>query len=145
MTLEASLVIPMVICVLTLIIMFSYYLYGRCVLSQDCYILAFRASIDADRYDADPESTVFSKRDRVVGKKYFGSTRPEFRVECRESGKEIRVEGNSKIRAGAMGNYFLKPKSGWDFKAGQKATCLGQVKHIRRMTRLKDIAQRVLD
>ena len=145
MTLEASLVIPMVICVLTLIVLFSYYLYGRCVLSQDCYILAFRASIDADRYDAEPESTVSAKRERVVGKKYFGSTKPEFRVECRDSGKEIRVEGNSRIRAGAMGNYFLKPKSGWEFEAGQKAKCFGQIKHIRRVTRLMDIGKKVLD
>ena len=76
MTLEAALIVPMVICVITLLILFSYYLYGRCILSQDSYILAFRASVDADRYGSNPESTVLSKRDRVFGKKYFGSTKP---------------------------------------------------------------------
>ena len=122
MTLEAALVIPMVICVITLIILFTYYLYGRCVLSQDAYILAFRASVDKDRYDAAPEST-----------------KPQFHVTTGASGKEIKVEADARIRAGAMGDYFLKPRSGWEFKAGQKAKCLEQVKHIRRMTRLKDI------
>ena len=139
MTLEAALVIPMVICVITLIILFTYYLYGRCVLSQDAYILAFRASVDKDRYDAAPESTVNAKKDRVVGKKYFGSTKPQFHVTTGASGKEIKVEADARIRAGAMGDYFLKPRSGWEFNAGQKAKCLEQVKHIRRMTRLKDI------
>ena len=145
MTVEATLVVPMAVCVITLLILFSYYLYGRCILSQDCYVLAFRASIDADRYGNNPKSTVFAKRDRVLGKKYFGSTKPVIHVESRASGKEIKVEASARIRAGAMGNYFLKPRSGWEFKAGQKAKCLGQVKHIRKMTRLKDIGQRVFD
>ena len=46
MTLEAALIVPMVICVFSLLIYFSYYLYGRCILSQDAYILAFRASVE---------------------------------------------------------------------------------------------------
>ena len=75
MTVEATLVVPMAVCVITLLILFSYYLYGRCILSQDCYVLAFRSSIDADRYGNNPERTVFAKRDRVLGKKYFGSTK----------------------------------------------------------------------
>lgn len=145
MTLEAALIVPMVICVITLLILFSYYLYGRCILSQDSYILAFRASVDADRYGSNPESTVLSKRDRVFGKKYFGSMKPVIHVDSRDGGKEIRVSASARIRAGAMGNYFLKPRSGWEFKAGHKAKCLGQVKHIRKITRLKDIGQRMVD
>lgn len=145
MTLEATLVIPMVICVITLLILFSYYLYGRCILSQDCYILAFRASVDADRYGTAPENTVLAKKERVLGKKYFGSTKPVFHVESKDAGKVIRVDASARIRAGVMGNYFLKPRSGWEFKAGHRTKCLGQVKHIRKMTRLKDMGNRVFD
>jgi len=145
MTLEAALVIPMVICVITLLIFFSYYLYGRCILSQDAYILAFRASIDAQRYGKEPESTVCAKKEKVLGNKYFGSTKPEIHVESRNAGKEIKVYASARVRAGAMGNYFLKPKSGWEFNAGKKAKCLEQVKHIRRVTRLKDIGKRTLE
>ena len=145
MTLEATLVIPKVICALTLLILFSYYLYGRCILSQDCYVLALRSSIDADRYGIAPENTILAKKDRVLGKKYFGSTKPVFHVESKDAGKEIRVDASAKIRAGVMGNYFLKPRSGWEFRAGHRAKCLGQVKHIRKMTRLKDIGNRVFD
>ena len=141
MTLEASLIVPMVICVFAVLIFFTYYLYGRCVLSQDSYILAFRASINKSaEFKEDPEGYVAAKTDLVLGNKYFGSERPT--VHTRVNGKEIIVTGSSAVRARAMGRYFLKPKTGWDYIALGKAKKLDQIKHMRRVKRLKDIAQR---
>ncbi len=69
MTLEASLVMPVVICVIVLIIYFTYYLYGRCMLSQDTYILAFRATRTASRdYAGDKAAYVYDKADEKLGK-----------------------------------------------------------------------------
>ena len=110
MTLEAALVIPMVICVITLIILFTYYLYGRCVLSQDAYILAFRASVDKDRYDVAPESTVNAKKDRVVGKKYFGSTKPQFHVTTGGVRKRNQGRGGRKDKSRSDGRLFFETK-----------------------------------
>ncbi|AOZ95102.1 hypothetical protein [Butyrivibrio hungatei] len=141
MTLEASLIVPMVICVFVVLIFFTYYLYGRCVLSQDSYILAFRASINKTaEFKEDPEGYVAAKMDQVLGNKYFGSEKPT--VHTRVNGKEIIVTGSNTVRTKAMGRYFLKPKTGWDYIAAGKAKKLDQIKHMRRVKRLKDIAQR---
>ena len=139
MTLEASLVVPMIICVFALLIYFSYYLYGRCILSQDTYILAFRASISSE----DANLVVSEKEERVLGKKYFGAKKPVISVT--ESGKDIRVLGNTAVRSRAMGSYFLKPKSGWEYEAAGKARKLEQVDHIRMVKRVKDIGENLLN
>ena len=139
MTLEASLVVPMIICVFALLIYFSYYLYGRCILSQDTYILAFRASISSE----DAVSVVSEKEERVLGRKYFGANKPVISVIT--NGKEVRVSGKTTVRSRAMGSYFLKPKSGWDYEAAGKARKLEQIEHIRMVKRVKDIGENLLN
>ncbi len=144
MTLEASLVMPVVICVIVLIIYFTYYLYGRCMLSQDTYILAFRATRTASRdYAGDKAAYVYDKADEKLGKKYFGSSKPV--IEATAQGKEIIVKGFANIRTKAMGNFFLKPKSGWDYMAAGRAKDLDCVRHIRKIKRYKDIGESLLE
>ncbi len=130
MTLEASLIVPMVICVFVLLMYFTYYLYGRCVLSQDSYIMAFRISRNADA------------EVHLNTKKYFGSNKPEFNVE--KSGKEVYVRGYSNVRNRAMGKYFLKPQAGWDYMAAGRAKDLDCIKHMRRIKRIKDIGESLI-
>ena len=69
MTVEAAFVVPMVIFVFAALIYFCSYLYTRCVLNQDSYILAFRATSDSDvSYRDDPGSYVMNRSERVSGK-----------------------------------------------------------------------------
>ena len=144
MTIEATFVVPVAICVITLILYFSLYLYGRCVLSQDAYILAFRASMEkAEEFKDDPKAYVLEKATEKAGKKYFGSYFPSFEAEVR--GKEITVRGHSEKKHRAMGDFFLKPKSGWDYEAFGRAKKYEYSKHARRCMRLKDIGKEILD
>lgn len=143
MTLEASLIIPMVICVFVLLIYFSYYLYGRCMLSQDAYILAFRATRADEKQYKSMSSYVGNRADEKVGKKYFGSTRPSFKPQT--SGKTITVNASAQVRHGAMHRYFLMRKKKWGYKAAGRAKKLEYARHIRRFTRIKDIGKEILD
>ena len=141
MTLEASLVMPMVICVMALLIYFSFYLYSRSVLSQDAYTLAFRAGLAAE--ETSPEAYVSENQAGVAGRKYFGSTGVSFETEV--SGKEITVKAKGNTRHAAMGRYFLKPREGWGYSAGAIAKERHYAKHIRRLKRLKDLGNEILD
>ena len=144
MTLEASLLMPMVICVMALLIYFTYYLYGRCIISEDSYILAFRASIsDKGGGYYDPEGYVAEKSSDVAGKKYFGNERPVF--EPRVDGKDVRVTGRSMTRHRAMGRYFLKPQGSYGIEAAGRATHRQYTKHIRILTRLSDLGRELID
>ena len=144
MTLEASLIVPMVICVFCLIIYFSFYLYGRCMLSQDTYILAFRAvTTNLPDYEDDPASYVMSKAKDKAGNKYFGSSEPAFEADV--SGDEVLVRGRSDAHHAAMGRYFLKPQEGWEYEAAGRATGIEYSENIREMTRFKDFATGVIE
>ena len=143
MTLEASLVMPMVICVLVLIICFSFYLYGRCVLSQDVYILAFRASqAKTKQYRDDPVSYVKDKAKEKAGKKYYGSSFPTF--DAKREGKEIRVHGESSANHSAMGGYFLMPKGSFKYEAAGRAKRRDYALHIRRAKRFMDLGKEII-
>ena len=144
MTLEASLLMPMVICVMALLIYFTYYLYGRCIISEDSYILAFRATI-SDKKGApyDPEGYVAERSSDVAGKKYFGSLKPQFEIGF--TGKDVRVVGKAGTRHRAMGRYFLKPSGSWGFEAAGRATRRQYSKHIRILTRLSDLGKELID
>ncbi len=144
MTLEAALIVPMVICVFSLLIYFSYYLYGRCILSQDAYILAFRASVEKTaQWKDDPAGYVAHKAALVTGSKYFGSSSPVFAAEV--SGKKIRVKGQAMAHHSAMGRYFLKPSGSWEYEAAGAAKRRDYAGHIRTATRLRDLGKEILN
>lgn len=135
---------PMVICVMALLCYFSFYLYSRCILSQDAYILAFRASIEnSENWKDDPAAYVAAKKEAVMGEKYFGSETPTF--ETQVNGDTIRVHGQGQARHSAMGAYFLKPKDGWEYEAAGRATRREYAAHIRLLTRLRDIGDMMIN
>ena len=138
MTVEAAFVVPMVIFVFAALIYFCSYLYTRCVLNQDSYILAFRATSDSDvSYRDDPGSYVMNRSERVSGKKYYGSSKPYFSVVVR--GKEVEVTGRTVIRHSAINNAFSAIRNGWELEVTQKAKKREYAGHIRTIKRLKDI------
>ena len=144
MTLEAALVVPMALCSIVLLIYFSYFLYGRCILTQDAYILAFRATKQNNTgWEEDPAGFVADRASDVLGKKYFGSDEPT--VSAASNGKTVTVSGRAQARHLAMGRYFLKPQSGWEYEVFMKATKRETAKHIRTFMRLKDIGKEFSD
>ena len=138
MTLEAAFVVPTVIFVFAALIYFSFFLYTRCVLAQDCYILAFRAASATDSaFKDDPGGYVMNKSSKVAGDKYYGSNKPFFRAIVR--GKEIEVSGKTEVRHSVVNNAFRNLGSGWELDMSQKAKKRECVKHIRTIKRVKDI------
>ncbi len=131
----------MVICVLALLVYFSFFLYGRCVLAQDSYVLAFRAT--AFREGEMPSSYVAQNAETVAGRKYFGNRSISF--DTAVSGREVRVTGTGETKHGAMGGYFLKPRGSWGYSAKARATKRRYAAHIRKLTRLKDIGKEIID
>lgn len=45
MTIEASLIIPFVLCIFVFLIFAAFFLYNKCILNQDAYIKCFRAGV----------------------------------------------------------------------------------------------------
>ena len=138
MTVEAAFVVPVVIFVFAALIYFTNYLYTRCVLAQDSYVLAFRAASNTNEaYGNDPGGYVMNKSAVVAEKKYYGSNKPFFSAIVR--GKEVEVLGKTTVRHSAINNVFRSLRSGWDLDVSQKAKRRDYTEHIRTIKRVKDI------
>lgn len=139
MTVEAALVVPAAIFGTVLIIYLSFMVYGRCILTQDVYILGFRASILYEKQGfANPDDYVIAHADEVTGSRYFGSNKPD--ITATMSGKDIRVEGKTTTHHNALGGYFSGLPSIWSSKASARVRMLRPATTLRRMKRAKDLA-----
>ncbi len=144
MTVEASFVVPIVICVFAAIIYFSNYMYDRCVLAQDCYVLAFRAVSSANNdMGADPGGYVMEKSSLVSGNKYFGCSKPFFRAVVK--GKTIEVSGHTTVKHSMMGRILGFTGNDWSIDVTQTARKRECPKHIRMVKRLRDIGSKEME
>ena len=139
-TVEMSLVFPIVLFVMVLIIHFTFYLYGRCILSQDVYLLAFRASVaDEEDIGTDRVSYLQGIAGAQFGRKYFGNQIPNLSVEASDS--EIRVRGETEASHRAMSGSDLMPWGSWTHGAGARAEIVDPAGRIRRIDRIGDVAK----
>ena len=138
MTVEAALVIPAAIFGIVMIIYLSFMVYGRCLLSQDLYLLGFRAALLYDRQGySTPIDYVTDHADEKTGSRYFGSSKPKIMSSL--NGKELRVEGSTTTRHNALGGYFSQIPDIWKSDAAAEIKMITPAKTMRKMKRAKDL------
>lgn len=138
MTVEAALIVPMVICSIVLMMYIAFHLFAVCLLTEDMYILGIRGSrLDyGSTYDSGAAYVEDNKENMTQGR-YFGNTVPQITVT--ENRDQIVLSGESETHHDAMGRYFLMPMTGWDIRITEKLMIENQVKRIREVTRAKDL------
>lgn len=137
-TVEASFILPMVMAIFVILIHSAYMLYGKCLLTQDTYILCFRASILSEDNNMSPTEYINSHKDKQFGNRYIGNKKPV--ISAAQNGKTIKASAETEANHRAMGRYFLIPQDGYQTKARAKVSIFENAKHIRKLTRIKDIA-----
>ena len=132
-TVEASLVIPVVLCVILMLMYLSFYLYDRCILAQDCYVLSYRQSIekgDADRAGEGAAREQFGQKLFMLHKLETGYS----------GGGAIRVHASAAMEAPVFLPDFLRGQRKWSLAAEEKARKTDPPKDYRRVRRLLNIA-----
>lgn len=137
-TVEASFLVPLATFVVVFLIHTSFLMYGRCVMTQDTYLMAFRASVL--REGENRSGYVAENYLRQLGKKYFGSVLP--RMEAAESASRVETSSTSKSLRSA---YDLVPGTEWLYETDAAAHIINAPAHIRRVDRLLDLMQAGLE
>lgn len=135
-TVEAAMVIPVVFCILVMTMYLSFYLYNRCVLAQDCYVLSYRQSIEkgnADRVGSEAARAQF-------GGKLFMLSRFET---SSAGGGTIRVRGNADMTPPLFGLALFETEKNWTLGTEEKAKKTDPVKDYRRVRRILSLAAKV--
>lgn len=94
MTLEASLIMPIVIYICLLIIYVGFYQYDRCIIMQDCYRIALRGSSTYKDDSQDVYNTAVAyleqiKADKYITKEWEYNTLVQGQVVIKASGKYV--------------------------------------------------------
>ncbi len=145
MTLEASLLIPMVLCVIVIMIYTAFYLYDRCLLNQNAYLVCFRESIMKEESAGSGTS---GKSEGKDGRKqfpgsYFAVT--GFQTEDESTKESVAISGSAKVTPAVFGGSSLMPKSVWTIRFRGKASRFDPPGKIRRFRRTIHVSGRVLD
>ena len=90
-------IIPLVIFLIAFIFYLSFFLYNRCVLSQDAYILAFRGSVRCKHENVAVEKYLEQNSIKQFGIKYIGLNGPIQNIEVNSKKVKVIAEGNMKI------------------------------------------------
>lgn len=120
MTVEAALLLPMVLCVIVIGYYVSFFLYDRCVLNQDSYLLCLRES-----YRKDEEEPSVSTEDmeeavgQLIGLRCFGLDTLEGQAQA--DGKWAVYEGSADVLPAVFGSYFLMPEDIWQISYTAKS------------------------
>lgn len=120
-TVEAAFIVPMTIMVIVLFIYLAFFMYDRCALDQDSYILSYRESVRRGTEPTDAQS--------VLGQKYF-----------MVKGFQAAFSGTSEISY--QGEARLASAAGREdsvIRFGQKARKSDPPKSFRRFRRTAEV------
>ncbi len=140
LSVEAAVLVPCATFAIVLIIYFAFFVYARCILSQDVYLLGFRSMLfyESQGYGS-PDEYVNDKADIQTGNRYFMSAKPT--ITASGNKKKITVEGETSINPRALFGYFNGIPDVF------KSNALGSVKkhdppkYLRRLKRIQDVAE----
>lgn len=135
-TVEAALVMPVVLCMIVMIIYLSFYLYDRCILAQDLYLLSYRQSIEKGSAERAGSSAVYGQ----IGGRLFMLAGLETEA---FAGSSVRVSGNAFMTVPVFGLDFFDGQRRWNLAVEERAKKTDPPKDFRRVRRLLYLAARV--
>ena len=133
-TLEAAVLVPLTFFLLACIIHLVFLEYSRCLLIQDAYVVAFRASLleegeDRAAFATENAAWQFSGR-------YFGNRTPE--VSAGASGRDVTVELKTETR---RSGFDLTGSEAWTSGVSMGARFYDMPSHIRKIARIADLVR----
>lgn len=141
MTVEASLIMPMVLCVYTVLIYAGFFLYNRCIATQDAYVLCARESVHKDdSLWSYPDGSVIREQEAdQAGDKYLAIKSRSTNVSI--DGSTIRYSGEGSVSPPLFGGNVIMPRGIWTFRYGMSARHTDPPLNIRKARRIYDVAQ----
>lgn len=126
-TVEASMIVPIIILLIAALFYLTFFLYNRCVLSQDAYILAFYGSTWCGMETDEVKGRVEERLKRQSEGKYVGLYRLKRDVTVSSEDVTVSVQGDMRV-----------PQH-WKFTLEKKAQRICPVEKIRRFRLIKRV------
>ncbi len=135
LTIEASLIVPLVLLVISFMFYCTYHLYHKCVLAQDVYIVAFRGSAVHDQDSTEIREALEQEAVRQFGNKYFSKHR--MLGQAQVSQDTISLEASVTTKTSWMSDLLSDQR--WTIRMKREAYMIRPVEWIGRIRRYKEI------
>lgn len=134
-TIEASLIFPTVLFLIAFLIYLTFFLYNRCLISQDAYILAYRGSLQCKDEKSKIKNDIEEDSNKQLGIKYMciESMQKSIQVDNRIISVELSGEMDS-----AFGGAFEINRK-WILNTEKKVEIICPVTSIRTIRLIKNI------
>ena len=129
-TVEVSLIFPMIILLTAFLFYLTFFLYNRCVITQDSYMLAFRGSILCGKKADDVTGYVDNQIRQQSVQKYAGLYKLERKADADH--RKVTVEARGSMRI---------PES-FHFEIEKSAERICPVENIRQFRLMQKILKR---
>lgn len=134
-TVEASMIMPLVIVLIGMFFYLTFFLYNRCAISQDAYILAFRGSLYCGKEEGEVKQEVMADGFEKLKKKYINASYISCETDVNK--RTVTVETKGCLAA-----------TGWDFGAkwqAQRICPVDCIRKVRLAQKIKEDLENKLD
>lgn len=137
-TVEASFLVPAVLVLFVLVIYLGFFLYDRCLYTQDAYIICFRESIrkNPDEGGSSKEH-MLQEKTRQFGTKYFAVTNASCTAE--EKNGSYFFSGNAEVIPAVFRNSAYMPADVFPLRFEGRARKNDPPEGIRYYVRIRDL------
>ena len=137
-TMEAAVIVPVVLFLFVMIIYLSFYLYDRCVMTQDFYILSYRQSLEKGAADRSSTGEIHKQTgDKLFMLSGFDASS--------SSGGTIRVTGQAQMKPPLPGaGSFFPLERDWTLSAEGQARRTDPPKDYRKVRRIMNLSKNAL-
>lgn len=133
-TVEAVLILPIVLGVILLIMYLWFFQYNRCLMEQDMGALALRGTAIQEADQKELVRKIRKDADNLYWDKYVAWRKDE--VEVRVEKGKLLIKGRGGLRFPFQGFRFWKGEDFWDTEASYKNILLSPTSIIRKYRRL---------
>lgn len=135
-TVEAVLVLPLVIMMVVFVMYLWFFQYDRCLLEQDTGMVALKGTAVQDAISEKRMYELEKLADGVYRDKYIACE--ELIQRAMVYGGKVLVEGKLKMGMPFMGAYFIEDKSEWQIDTGYRNDIIEPASLLRKYKRLKE-------
>lgn len=134
-TVEAAVIVPLTIFLFCFLFYLTFYLYNRCVVSQDAYLLAFRGSLHCHLYPEEIEQYVLEQSELKMGRKYIALNGLISAVEA--DAEKVTVKATGGMKTSFTGQFLHQQY--WNLSIEREAGKMCPAEFIRTARLMKKI------
>lgn len=134
---EAAMIMPLTIFLFCFLFYLTFYLYNKCIVSQDTYILAFRGSLCCDKEADEVRHYVLKQSAAQFGRKYLSLNNLISTVEA--DSKSVVVKASGRLNT-SFTRKILRQQL-WKLSIDREASRSCPVEIIRKTRWIKKISE----